>query len=355
MYDDLVPEHAQEGNLERALETAELYRQGAEPTSGPPHTNRGVRIEPVGGSKPKKQEKSEDYASCVFDWYQASIPASPEAIKASFLQRFGGAFEGCNPINGYDAGVVHSTLKFSIYWGTRHAHPNVKATSWHSKAIAEWVREVFPQHKVSRADVAFDFQFEGAFDYLRGKVEPLARKAGVKHSFVGDPAENEPDFSGERRGRTYYFGSRKSDMMITLYEKGLELLGKGVKADPNLVRLEVRIRPQKQRKLQAAGLDPFDMVGFSKWISRAVGEILEEAPTVLPNYDKMERGPLAALEHMATQYARAIRSFLDGEDRGGEKRSWPELNAFLFERIYTREEREAMQADDPVDDVDDDA
>jgi len=325
-----------------------FFAEEAELT-GPPHTNRGVRVEGDRGLEEENPEKTDEYTDCVFDWYQASIPALPEQIEAAFIKKFGGEFSEAKPINGYDKGRAHSDLSFSIYWGQHHTHPNVKATSHHSQMIAAWVRECYPRHKVSRADVAFDFCFPASFDYLTSKVAPVAKKAGTTSKFVGDPEENMPDYPDEKRdGRTWYFGSTRSDMMVTVYEKGLELRSKGVEgADINLCRLEVRIRPQKSRKVQAATLDPFEMVGFSKWISKAVGEILEEAPTVLPNYDKLEKPALAALNHMADQYASVIAAYLNGDDRDGNPREWHDLNRLLYKAMCSKETRRQAKGEEP--------
>lgn len=326
----------------------------AEERSEPPYTNRGVRIEGHGGFRSKNPKKTGKYAECAFDWYQASIPAQPELIQGRFIERFKGEFEPCAPINGYEHGVKHSALKFSIYWGGHNPYPNIKATSHHAQRIAVWVREVFPSHKVSRVDVCFDFSFPGAFDYLTSMFDPRARKVRAASSFVGDLAENDPDFDRpdengkcrERKGRTWYFGSTRSDQMVTIYEKGLELRSKGIPdVDLDLVRVEVRVRPQKLRKQQAAQLGAFEIVGFSKWISQAMGDILDEAPTVLPNYDKLEKPPLAALEHMAQQYAGHIRGFLEGADRGGRPRTWADLNRFLETFIYSQKERRKMESE----------
>jgi hypothetical protein len=341
----------------RSVESAEVFAAArsffAEEAApiGPPHTNRGVRVDGDRGLEEENPEKTEEYTDCVFDWYQASIPALPDQIEAAFIKKFGGEFSDAAPINGYDKGRGHSDLRFSIYWGQHHAHPNIKATSHHSQRIAEWVRECYPRHKVSRADVAFDFCFDGSFDYLTEKVAPIGKKAGVTSKFVGDPDENDPEYPDEMRtGRTWYFGSTKSDCMVTVYEKGLELRSKGIEgADINLCRLEVRIRPQKLRKMQAASLTPFEMVGFSKWISKAVGEILVEAPTVLPNYDKLEKPPLAALTHMADQYAGVIEAYLNGDDQGGKPRTWHDLNRFLHGAMVSKEVRRQAAGQEPRD------
>lgn len=330
-----------------AGEAVERPAEARRVASEPPFTNRGVRLGADGAKSAKKAVKPGDCDEGQFDWYQATIPASPESIQGAFIEAFEGSFEACQPINGYERGVAHSVLRFAIYWGGRNPHPNIKATSHHAQRIAPWVREVFPQHKVSRADIAFDFSFPGAFDELTARIEPISKKARTSSRFVGDLAENDPDYPEEKRGgRTWYFGSTQSDQMVIVYEKGFEMRSKGLpNVDPHLVRVEVRVRPQKQRKQVAATLSPFAMVGFSKWISRAIGGILADTPVVLPNYDKMEKHPLASLEHMAHQYQGHIRAFLDGEDRGGEKRSWSDLSLFLYRHVYSVKERQKMEAE----------
>ena len=89
------------------------------------------------------------------------------------------------------------------------------------------------------------------------------------------------------------------------------------------------------------------MVGFSKWISKAVGEILEEAPTVLPNYDKLEKPALAALNHMADQYASVIAAYLNGDDRDGNPREWHDLNRLLYKAMCSKETRRQAKGEEP--------
>lgn len=284
---------------------------------------------------------------CGFDWYQATIlshfegmpstdRALPESIQERFLETFGGRWEASHPRNGYKEAVRHST-GVELWWGGANGSPHLKASSAISQRVADWLRQHYPKHKVARADVAIDFIFADAFDILSGVIDPIARQVGARCRFVGDLHENDPSSKGKRGGRTWYYGSGKSDLAITLYEKGHEQAGKGIEADPNWVRLEVRIRPQKQRKAQAARLSPFDMIGFSKWVSRAVGAVLEEAPEPIPNPDKQGDKPLEhTLSHMAQQYGRRLREYV-------EEHGWASLDLFLYREIYTERERRKME------------
>lgn len=298
----------------------------------PPYSNTGVRFSP-----PLQNDSQEPSVLCSFDWYQATIPASAQAIQDAFTSRFGGSFEPVRALNGYEHGAQHTAYKVSVFWGGHNPHPNAKGTGEDSQMFADFVRAVFPSHRVSRADVAFDFDKEGGFDIIRALVEPLARKAGVSCIFQGDDAENDPAFTGKRKGRTLYMGSRSSEVRVRLYEKGFEQHGKGnAAASANWVRFEVVCAPQKARKAQAATLSPFEMVGFSKWISGAIGTVLEDVPTVLPNADKRIKPVNEVFEHMLHQYGRHLRAYI-------EEHGWAEFDMLVYMSIYSPKERAKME------------
>lgn len=287
-----------------------------ETTTQPPHTNRGVQIPPPPIFPPlagAQATATDPEGAAFFDWYQATIKATPEAIQASFLETFGGTFEPCGAINNYENGVKHSDLSFTIFWGGHNPDPNIKATSGDSPPVAAWVRECFPQHKVSRADVAFDFSFPRSFDTIAALIEPIARQRGVSIKLLGDPAENDPDFpEDQRRGRTLYLGARSSEVRVRLYEKGFERRGAGVEnIDPNLTRFEVVAAPQKARKQHAATLSPFEMVGLSKWISSAVEALIGDHPALIPQNIKRHTTLDERMAQMARQYGPTLRGIID--------------------------------------------
>lgn len=282
----------------------------------PPYTNRGVQIPtpPIFPPSAGAQASAPDAEGVAFfDWYQATIDATPQAVQASFLETFGGEFEETGGRNTYAHGSKHSALSFTINWGGHNPHPNITATSGDSPAIAQWARDAFPSHRVSRADVAFDFSFPRSFDTIRSIIEPLARERGVSIALLGDPAENDPDYpEDKRRGRTLYLGSPKSDMRLRLYEKGFERRGAGVEhIDPNLSRLEVVARPKKAHKALAATLSPFAIVGLSKWIAGAVAAVVGDHPAIIPANIKRDTTTDERLAHLARQYGRTLREVID--------------------------------------------
>ncbi len=299
----------------------------------PPHTNRGVRIPPPPIFPPlagAQATATDPEGAAFFDWYQATIPALPEAIQAAFLETFGGSFEETGGLNNYTHGAKHSALSFRVFWGGHNPLPNVVATSGDSPAIADWVRSLYPSHKVSRADVAFDFSFPRSFDAIAALIEPIARQRGVSIKLLGDPAENDPDFpEDKRRGRTLYLGSRTSEVRVRLYEKGFERRGAGVEnIDPNLTRLEVVAAPQKARKQHAAHLSPFEMVGLSKWISDAIEAVVGDHPALIPKPPNRQTTAQERLALFARQYGRTLREVIED---GGWTRFVETLSIVLYD------------------------
>jgi hypothetical protein len=280
--------------------------------------------------------------SAAFDWYQATVPTGIDGLLTAFVAAFGGEWQEGRPKNGYAFGRQHPGTGAEVWWGGQNPHPHIKASGAVSQAVADWLRATFPRHRVARADVALDFAFAGAFDALRAAMEPVARQAGVACTFLGDLRENTPDPSVPRKGRTCYLGAKSSDVRVRLYEKGWEQAARGnPNAPKDWVRVEVVVRPQKSRKTQAATLDPFALIGFSKWASRAVGAVLECSPAPIPNPDKRVKPVEHSLDAMARQYGGRIREFV-------EAHGWHELSAFLYLAVYTAKERGEMEAACPV-------
>ena len=286
------------------------------PAFRPPLTNRGVQISPPSNSPYFSTERSlapDAPSAAFFDWYQATVEADPSHIQQKFIETFGGSFEECAGINNYARGVKHSAMSFTVFWGGHNPHPNIKVTSGDSPAVADWVRSCFPVHRVSRADVAFDFSFVGSFDAIAAIVEPLARQRGVSVKFLGDPAENDPDYpEDKRKGRTLYLGSMSSEVRVRLYEKGFERRAAGVsEIDPHLTRFEVVAAPQKARKVRASTLDPFQMVGLSKWIAGAVDALIGHHPALIPKNLKRDTSLEERLFYLSRQYGPTLREMID--------------------------------------------
>lgn len=267
-----------------------------------------------------------------FDWYQATVKGTPADVIKAFTDHFGGEFSPSGGLYSFKESAIHDDLGLRVLWGGRNADPHIQATSQDAAPVADFIRSAFPAHKVSRADVCWDFSLAGGFDLLRSIIEPIARKSRASVCLIGDPDPN------STKGQTIYFGSRKSsDLFIRLYQKGLERRAAGVvDADPDWVRLEVVVRPRKGRKADAATMQPQEFVGFSKWASQAVSEALGVAIPFLPDTTLRKSRDDEAFAHMCKQYGRLLRRLV-------EKDGWAVLQGSLYREIYTASERNKME------------
>src|SRR5438034_5777641 len=78
---------------------------------------------------------------------------------------------------------------------------------------------------------------------------------------------NVGDWSQKRGGRTFYVGSPKSAVRVTVYEKGKEYQARGIlNASPHWVRVEGRFRPRKRpARMALAAATPAECFGLAQW------------------------------------------------------------------------------------------
>lgn len=93
-----------------------------------------------------------------------------------------------------------------------------------------------PECRVTRRDEAWDFIDPGAYD----RILSIMKRVKSKHKVKGQPFGDE-DFADD--GRTYYLGW-KSPVEAKLYERGLHPDHRHQVRKPNLVRLELMVKPQ---------------------------------------------------------------------------------------------------------------
>lgn len=190
--------------------------------------------------------------------------------------------------------------------------------------IVDELRSVLPDHKVSRVDVAVDFDYEGAFTDLEG----IALKVALEHK----PQPLCTAVSGDHyqlQGRTSYFGSRTSTHFVRVYEKGYEQRSKGIIPDASLTwsRLEMECKPAKKgdARKQAATLSPDQIAHSSPWTSQiasAVGSSCGEG--VRLTAQRVNSDFINTMYHMAKQYGPGIRKAI----RTGEVTSQEMLEFF---------------------------
>lgn len=241
-----------------------------------------------------------------FDYYAATLPASVSLCTDWISKTFKGVLVDEKPVKPYKHGVRHHQRGFRLYWGGENPHPFFVASGASAIEAAAALRSDFPHHRVSRADVAFDFRQDGGFDRMVAAIDPIARASRVAVCFVGDP-DNRHD-----TGRTMYYGSPKSDVRIVVYEKGLHEASRGDKTAPrDWVRVELRVRPRKDRKALCRALSPSEMWGLAKWSVAVSSDVLGAVTPYQPDQSLRRSNADKAVSHMLRQYAASLRAFCD--------------------------------------------
>lgn len=247
-----------------------------------------------------------------FDYYAASIPAPVKHCLAILSPALGGEFLSAKPVRPYTDGLECVVGGFRLYHGGENPHPYFVATGEDAVLGAEVLRRSFPSHRVARADVAYDFIEPGGFDRVVALLDPIARKAGVRVIFYGDPSPT------QKAGRTMYFGSPDSDVRLRVYEKGLEQRGKGVEPDlapESWIRVELQTRPRKERKSAAAVMTEAELFGLSRWSLKAAEMVLGVTVPYSPDMSMRETTTERAIRFMCQQYGSAMRAYVERHGR----------------------------------------
>jgi hypothetical protein len=139
-------------------------------------------------------------------------------------------------------------------------------------------------HNVSRADVCEDYCEPGAHLRLVQLVDRAKQDPRVLSEAI-TPRDGD-------RGETVYWGSRKSSLLVRVYEKGKQKENLHLRRF-DWARLELQCRPSKaEHKRLAATLDPLSLWGFGKWTKNvaeaATGLELERfaPPQEAPQFDR---------------------------------------------------------------------
>lgn len=303
----------------------------------------------IGGSgTPKTSDNSQisEYSvlqNAFFDWYQCSLSVAVPEIVSQLADFYGAVTRPGKPQPPYlrcmefvplgtkknDKSVVPFC---TLHYGGVNERSMIRASSDNAVVFAEFVRKTWPEHSVSRLDVALDFQ-EGPdfFNDMSSWLIDYAKENRLKTAFAGDWA------SGES-GRTLYVGSRKSAVFIRLYEKGMEQLAKGnADAPVDWVRFEAEIKPaNKDAKRRMAAVEPRNCFGASL-VLRAFAELLGD------KYEPIKVGTVwkqtdfdRSFQHMCYQYGDVLKKALElcGDDKAA-------CAAMIFDTIKSEEEKRA--------------
>lgn len=194
------------------------------------------------------------------------------------------------------------------------------------------IRKFWPgRHTVSRLDSCEDYDEAGAFERLVCILDQ-AKDPRVKSDEIR-PRDGD-------RGRTIYWGSSTSRVMVRAYEAGKmkERLHFG---RPNWARAEAQIRPGKaMEKAMAAAITPLEAWGFSAWSKRAA-EVLSTVD--VPRFAPVCEPP--TFDKTTAYLARAFRRHLGQmlEDFGDWECVGRELQAVWAADDQARESTDAAR------------
>lgn len=216
-----------------------------------------------------------------FDWYQGTVPGEVEAI-CQALQQGAAGFRGAwEPLptapHGYAFGrrlVDAEGPCARVWWGGMHQAPHVVSSGESAPLVAGVLRQHFPDHTVSRADVCIDYAEPGAYERLQGITLGIAEARRVKVGTAGDHLLT-------MRGRTLYLGATSSHTRLRLYDKADELREQFARdpvrlaeVPPQLARLEVQVRPHTpQAKAAAASVEPMALMGSAAWTRELMHQV----------------------------------------------------------------------------------
>lgn len=257
-----------------------------------------------------------------FDYYAATVEADPRYL-ANYLER------GSNDpfVEGlgrgwkqYSDGWRCASSDACVYHGGPNQHPHLRVSGESAHDVALTLREGFPDHRVTRIDVAHDFAGERAWE---ATVQDLAQRAS-RHRLATRLISSPTD---PAKGQTFYVGSRSSAVFIRAYQKGKQLQEEGwsivtdadgtrtfqrgwqgqpealEQPNPDWVRVEIEYKPQKRlEKAAAARLTPMGVWQRRAWSAALYEHLMGAHAPYEPGARKGSSDTLSSLRHMMDQY-----------------------------------------------------
>jgi len=279
-----------------------------------------------------------------FDAYKASLPAGTDAsqvINYLALQNPDGELLEGRPRFGYEACTSLRDEAGDRWADVLHGGTNgtlIEVSGDHSPQVVDLVRQAWPVHACTRADVCRDIVVDdrGLFDRMAPRLDQLVRDHGrVKAKGIIPRVRPE-------EGATYTIGSRASETYFRVYQKPEQLLAEGL-AHKSIriyldrwVRVELEAKPQKDNRLRAATFAPHQFFGLSRIARSVCSEILETdvEKTSVIDY-KCFTNKTRQRRVMVKQWGNVLREWK--EDSG----SWAELGLGLRELMEELERERA--------------
>lgn len=205
--------------------------------------------------------------STRFDWYQSTVlvqdPQDSGLVAALLAAWPLSDWAPARNLNGYTHGgavVRGDRILCHVCWGGQSG-VNCKSTSDEAPTLAEALKRFGKPHMPTRIDSCVDWVEEGLFDSLSAHLIQFAQDNRLAICQQGDWVRGE--------GRTLYVGSKDSPVRLVVYEKGYE---QGGDAPREWVRMEVRVRPKREHRINVALWGP-ETAFTASWVPGALEAI----------------------------------------------------------------------------------
>lgn len=258
-----------------------------------------------------------------FDYYAASARIDPEQLVDGLADALGVVEKRSGRgQHGYSAAVdliADGRVVARVLYGGRNPVPHAYASGQDAVAFATAMRERFPDHWVTRVDVAIDFDAVTAFDRLTGIALAVADQHDLRISQAGDWVRD------GIAGRTLYVGSFRSPLLVRIYEKGKHI---GGDASQGWVRVELQVRPKNRARISASKAVPAEFWGFGRWPAALADQLGLAQVERVSMWERQQPDQARTMDYVVSHFFRALLWWRD--HHGG---SWEAAGAELGRRV----------------------
>lgn len=238
-----------------------------------------------------------------FDWYQATFDGLEEdQVVGALVLALGGSVTLGRGKFGYSRSAtveVNDRVIARVYSGSsRVGEVHVVVTGEACDDVVPLLRRLWPEHRVSRVDVALDFAAD--FEQLDARALAFAEDRGLSYRLV----------TNSDGGATRYLGAPSSEVRVRVYKKSEELRAKhpdqAHEVPDGIVRAEIQVRPSSRIKGRVATMEPSEVWGLGSWAPAFADTFLDLAVTAVPTHFRQSSDWSRALHWLGHQYAPAI-------------------------------------------------
>lgn len=207
-----------------------------------------------------------------FDWYSATFAGMEEGqVEGALAIALDGSMSVGRGKMGYaqcvtvERGddVIARVFSHSATAGEVH----VVASGEACDRVVPFLRRMWPEHRVSRADSALDFAAD--FAALDSIALEFAKERRLAFRLVTD----------SDGGATRYLGAPSSGVMVRIYKKSEQLRKlhpeRAAQVPDGIVRVELQVRPSSKVKGVVASMSAEDVWGLGQWSRDFAAKVLD--------------------------------------------------------------------------------